>query len=89
MILRLTFAARIALIMVTGLGMAWITAIALYYITRGHAAETLPSPAPDRVAALVELIERTPTAERPLVLRAANSEYFVAHIDAISEVETE
>ena len=88
MILRLTFAARIALIMVMGLGMAWITAIALYYIARGHAAETLPSPAPDHVAALVELIERTPTAERPLVLRAANSEYFVAHIDAISEVGT-
>jgi signal transduction histidine kinase len=86
MMLRLTFAARIALIMVTGLGMAWICAIALYYIARGQSADSVPLPAPGHVAALVELIERTPAVERPLLLRVASSEYFVAHIDATSGV---
>jgi signal transduction histidine kinase len=82
MILRMTFAARIGLIVVVGLGMAWISTIALYYITRAHSAERNTLPVPGHIAALVELIERTPSSERTLVLRVASSETFAARIDA-------
>jgi len=82
MILRMTFAARIALIVVVGLGMAWISTIALYYIARAHTAESNTLPVPGHIAALVELIERTPSEERKLVLRVASSETFAARIDA-------
>jgi signal transduction histidine kinase len=82
MILRMTFAARIGLIVVVGLGMAWISTIALYYIARAHTAESNTLPIPGHIAALVELIERTPGSERTLVLRVANSETFAARIDA-------
>jgi signal transduction histidine kinase len=82
MILRMTFAARIGLIVVVGLGMAWISTIALYYIARAHSPETNTLPIPGHIAALVELIERTPSEERKLVLRVASSETFAARIDA-------
>ena len=82
MILRMTFAARIGLIVVVGLGMAWISTIALYYIARAHTAESNTLPVPGHIAALVELIERTPGPERTLVLRVASSETFAARIDA-------
>jgi signal transduction histidine kinase len=82
MILRMTFAARIGLIVVVGLGMAWISTIALYYIARAHSAESNTLPVPGHIAALVELIERTPSEERKLVLRVASSETFAARIDA-------
>jgi len=82
MILRMTFAARIGLIVVVGLGMAWISTIALYYIARAHTAENNTLPVPGHIAALVELIERTPGEERKLVLRVASSETFAARIDA-------
>jgi signal transduction histidine kinase len=81
MILRMTFAARIALIVVVGLGMAWICAIALYYVAGAHTAESNTLPVPGHIAAVVELIERTPGPERALVLRAASSETFSARID--------
>ena len=82
MILRMTFAARIGLIVVVGLGMAWISTIALYYIARAHTAESNTLPVPGHIAALVELIERTPSEEQKLVLRVASSETFAARIDA-------
>ena len=82
MILRMTFAARIGLIVVVELGMAWISTIALYYIARAHTAESNTLPVPGHIAALVELIERTPSEERKLVLRVASSETFAARIDA-------
>jgi signal transduction histidine kinase len=82
MILRMTFAARIGLIVVVGLGMAWLSTIALYYIARAHTAESNTLPVPGHIAALVELIERTPSEERKLVLRVASSETFAARIDA-------
>ena len=82
MILRMTFAARIGLIVVVGLGMAWISTIALYYIARAHTAESNTLAVPGHIAALVALIERTPSEERKLVLRVASSETFAARIDA-------
>ena len=88
MILRMTFAARIGLIVVVGLGMAWISTIALYYIARAHTAESNTLPVPGHIAALVELIERTPGSERTLVLRVASSETFAARIDAGANIGT-
>ncbi len=88
MILRMTFAARIALIVIVGLGMAWTSAIALYYVARPHSAEINALPVADHVAALVELIERTNRPERPLVLRAASSYSFAAYIDDAATVGT-
>jgi len=88
MILRMTFAARIGLIVVVGLGMAWISTIALYYIARAHTAATNTLPVPGHIAALVELIERTPAPERTLVLRVASSETFAARIDAAANTGT-
>ena len=88
MILRMTFAARIALIVVVGLGMAWISTIALYYIARAHTAESNTLPVPGHIAAVVELIERTPGAERALVLRAASSETFSARLEAAATIGT-
>jgi len=82
MILRMTFAARIGLIVVVGLVMAWTSAIALQYIARAHTTESNTLAVPRHIAALVELIERTPSAERALVLRVASSETFAARIDA-------
>jgi len=82
MILRMTFAARIGLILFVGFGAAWTCAIALYYIARAPTADGNTLPVPGRIAALVELIERTPGSERPLVLRAASSETFAARVDA-------
>ena len=76
MILRLTFAARIALIMRDGLGMAWISAIALYYIARANRRKPCPRLSPGHVAALVELIERTLGRREAVVLRAASSDIF-------------
>jgi signal transduction histidine kinase len=88
MILRMTFAARIGLILVVGFGMAWTSAIALYYIARAHTVESNALPVPGHIAALVELIERTPGPERALVLRVASSQAFEAHIDAGTVVGT-
>jgi signal transduction histidine kinase len=88
MILRMTFAARIALIIVVGLGMAWICSIALYYIARAHTVESNALSVPGHIAALVELIERSPDPERSLVLRAASSETFAARLDSSPAVGT-
>ena len=88
MILRMTFAARIALIVIVGVGMAWISAIALYYIARPHTDEGNTRPVPGHIAALVELIERTPGPERALLLRVASSETFSPRIDATATIGT-
>lgn len=81
----LTFATRIALIMVVGLTMAWITAIAAYYVGgRGSDLQALSDP--DRVATIVELIERTPASERPLTLRAVNADGFAVSVEPHADV---
>jgi signal transduction histidine kinase len=83
----LTFATRIGLIVVIGLTMAWITAIAAYYVGgRGSQIHSLGDP--DRVAAVVALMERTPEAERPLALRAVNADGFAVSIETGAEVGT-
>ncbi|CAN5336272.1 ATP-binding protein [soil metagenome] len=87
MILRLTFAARIGLIIFVGVGAAWIIAITLFYLSRAHSdGDVLPLPR--RIVATVELLELTPPQDRALVLQATSSDDFVARIDAAAPVGT-
>jgi signal transduction histidine kinase len=81
MMLRLTFAVRLGLIILLGIGMAWLFAIAAFYRSRASDGGVTP-PAPSQILALVELLERTPAPDRPLVLQAVSSKGFVVRIDA-------
>jgi two-component system osmolarity sensor histidine kinase EnvZ len=50
-----------------------IIAAAPYYVQRGRATESdFRLPLPDQIAAIVQLVERTPADQRPLVLRVVN-----------------
>lgn len=76
----LTFAARIGLIVIVGLTMAWIMAIASYYIAgRGADVHSIGDPA--RVVAVVELMERTPAADRALVQNATSADGFIVTVE--------
>ncbi|MGH6939258.1 HAMP domain-containing sensor histidine kinase [Hypericibacter sp.] len=72
MMLRLSLATRITLIVLVTLLVAWIGAIALFYRSQAGAGEHA-WPTPQQIAALVELAERTPTEQRPLVYEAVSS----------------
>jgi signal transduction histidine kinase len=79
--LRLTLAARIALIVVIAMTVVWVAAIALYY--RASTAERAGvRPSPVQLAALAELVERTPPGERHLIWSAVTSERFAVRIEA-------
>jgi signal transduction histidine kinase len=85
--LRLTLAARIALIVVIGMTVVWIATIALYYrASTAERAGVRPSPA--QLAALAELVERTPPGERHLIWNAVKSDRFEAHIEAATPAPT-
>jgi signal transduction histidine kinase len=88
MMLRLTFAARIALIVLTAVAMVWLGVIASFYTSRAPSSEGTRLPVAAQVAALVELMERTPTPERPLVLRAVGSENFSARVENHATIGT-
>jgi signal transduction histidine kinase len=77
---RLSLAARLGLIVMLSLAAAWLGSIALFYVTRAHDGGDA-RPLPGQVAALVELLERTPPDQQPLVLRAVASESFSAQLD--------
>jgi len=67
---RLGLAWRVALIVIAALVAIQIIAAAAYYIQRGRATESdFRLPLPDQIAAIVQLVERTPADQRPLVLR--------------------
>src|SRR5258708_34589353 len=79
--LRLTLAARIALIVVIGMTVVWVAAIALYYrASTAERAGVRPSPA--QLAALAALVERTPPGERHLIWNAVKSDRFDARIES-------
>ena len=72
--IRLGFGARLLLIVVTALVALQLLAVVVYFQQRSRDTETgFRLPVPDQTAALVELLERTPKQQWPLVLRAANS----------------
>ena len=72
--LRLGFAARLLIIVVTSLVALQVLAVAGYFLQRSRDTATdLRMPLPDQAAALVELLERMPKDQWPLVLRATSS----------------
>jgi len=83
--LRLSLAARITMIVVIALTAAWIGAIALYYRS-GDGERERARPSPRQIAALVELVERTSPAQRPLVLDAVRSRLLNARLEAGADV---
>ncbi|MGC2776216.1 MAG: ATP-binding protein [Bradyrhizobium sp.] len=73
--MRLTLAMRIGLIVVIGLLVIWIGTLARFYRTRTAEMEDA-YPQPARLAALAELIERTPGREQGRILDAVSSDRF-------------
>jgi signal transduction histidine kinase len=69
--LRLTFAARIGLIALLAIALVWLVSVSLFYLSRHDGGIRPP---PEQLAALAQLIERTPAAERPLVVAAVESD---------------
>ena len=70
---RLGLAWRVTLIVIAALVAIQIIAAAAYYVQRGRATESaFRLPLPDQIAAIVQLVERTPADQRPLVLRVVN-----------------
>jgi signal transduction histidine kinase len=77
---RLSLTARIALVVVLSLAAAWIGSVAVFYMSMVHQGRSL-RPLPAQIAALVELLEHTPPAERPSVLRAVTSYTMTARLE--------
>ncbi|MGJ4902719.1 ATP-binding protein [Bradyrhizobium sp. HKCCYLS2058] len=73
--MRLTLAMRIGLIVIIGLLAIWIVTLARFYRARTAELEGA-TPLPMRLAALAELIERTPRTERGRVVDAVSSDRF-------------
>ena len=70
---RLGLVWRVALIVIAALVAIQMIAAAAYFVQRGRATESgFRLPLPDQIAAFVQLIERVPPDQRPLVLRVAN-----------------
>jgi signal transduction histidine kinase len=71
--MRLGFGARLLVIFLTSMLALQLLGVGLSQLQRSRATDTgLRLPLPDQTAAIVELLEKTPRHERPLVLRAAN-----------------
>ncbi|WP_421995320.1 HAMP domain-containing sensor histidine kinase [Reyranella sp.] len=78
--IRLNFAARIATIVAVGVMVAWIGAIVLYYWSQGLEQQAVRPP-PSQIAALVEVLERTPSADRQGVLDAVTTRSLHARLE--------
>jgi signal transduction histidine kinase len=71
--IRLGFGARLFLIFVTSLVALQLLAVMAFFMQRSRDTDTgLRMPLPDQAAALVELLERTPKEQWPLLLRATS-----------------
>jgi len=77
--LRLTLAARLALIAIVGILTVAITLMGLFYRTSVRESE-VARPSPARLAALATLIEQTPRGGRGLLLEAVSSPQFVVSL---------
>ena len=86
MMSRVTFRRRIGLLVVLWLGMAWLTAVALFDTYWAYNGGVAP-PSPGQIAALADLLERTSASERPLVLQAASSATVAARFGSNEETE--
>ena len=78
---RLGFLGRLLLIVLALLLAFLVLAVAISFLARerkDQGAERFPIPA--QAAAIVELLDRTPDAERPLVLKAVSNERFIVSL---------
>lgn len=73
----LSISARVALIVVASLIAVWIFAIGHYYRTQAVPGEG-GRPAPNQIAAIVQLLERVSLEQQPLALEAVSSGRLVA-----------
>jgi signal transduction histidine kinase len=80
MMMRLTLVMRVTMIVLVGLAAIWIVLIGLFYRS-SVATDEDARPAPARLAAIAELIERATPAERSLLLQAVASDHFTARIE--------
>jgi signal transduction histidine kinase len=72
--IRLGFTARLFIIFVTSLVALQLLAVLAFFLQRSRDTDSgLRMPLPDQAAALVELLERMPKEQWPLVLRATSS----------------
>jgi signal transduction histidine kinase len=78
--LRLTLAARLALIVITGFSAVAIVTMAVFYMASSREDETM-RPSPGRLLALAALVERTGPDERGAVLEAVSSPQFVVRTE--------
>ncbi len=78
--MRLTSAVRIGLVIVLSVTIAWIGTVALFYLS-GAGGTRNTRPLPGQIAALVALLEQTPSAQRSLVLRAVTSQTLTARLE--------
>ncbi|WP_160122800.1 sensor histidine kinase [Rhodovarius lipocyclicus] len=81
---RLTLAMRIGLIVAMALSVVWITLIGVYFRTSLAEREGM-RPTPDRLAALVELVEEMPPRLRPALLMAMTTESLAPRIAEAAE----
>jgi signal transduction histidine kinase len=84
--LRLTLAARLALIVVIGFSVIGIGSMAFFYTTSLREKEAV-RPSPARLAALATLIEQTPQGARGLLLGAVSSPQFAVTVDTADGVQ--
>ncbi|MGA7804007.1 ATP-binding protein, partial [Bradyrhizobium sp.] len=78
--LRLTLAARLALIVTVGFSVVVIVVVGVFYLTTLRETE-LTRPSPARLAALAGLLEQTRPDQRERVLEAVSSPQFVVRIE--------
>jgi signal transduction histidine kinase len=82
--MRWTIAARISLIVAVSLLAVWVLALAALYRSMRDETERA-RPSPERVAAVVELMEQTDPARRALALQAVASPQFSPQLVAAGE----
>jgi two-component system, OmpR family, osmolarity sensor histidine kinase EnvZ len=87
---RLGLVWRVALIVILAMVAIQMIAAAAYYIHRDRATDSgFRLPLPDQIAAIVQLVERTPADQRMLVLRVANAAGLRVAIDRQAPPEPE
>jgi signal transduction histidine kinase len=79
--LRVTLATRLALIAIVAFSAISITIIAVFYRTSIRESE-LTRPSPGRLAAIVEMVERSDPGMRGVLLDAVSSPHFAVRVEA-------
>jgi signal transduction histidine kinase len=77
--MRLGITARLGLIVVVAIAVAWIGALTLFFVSQPRA---LSRPLPTQIVAIVELLEKTPAEGQQTVLDAVTSPTLFARLEA-------